>query len=76
MWNFFPSYLLSQHLSVFNVQLVQSLYVVRSEGYGHQQDVLLPSFTKAFYHLVRLGAEPRHRPHLSEQTADTAAVKL
>lgn len=68
------TYLLPQHLPVLDVKLVQSLYVVGREGDGHQQDVLLPSFTQTFDHLVRLRSEPRHGPHLNDQTQDMAAA--
>lgn len=63
----FP-HLFGQHLSVLDVQLMQRLYVVRCEGDGNQQDVLLPSLAQAFDHLVGLGAEPRHGAHLQPQT--------
>ncbi|KAF3848742.1 hypothetical protein F7725_015239, partial [Dissostichus mawsoni] len=54
----------------------QGLDVVRGEGDGHQQDVLLPSLTQAFNHIVRLGAEPLHGPHLEDPTPDRTTVSF
>lgn len=53
--NILRSTLLPQHLAVLYVQLVQRLDVVGGEGYGHQQEVPLPSLTQTLDHIVCLG---------------------